>query len=179
MVGPPTVTPKLLNGLWLLILTENILDQEVVVSILLLTGFKSNIGTAFSRQNLQLDHSRLATHFERNTFTTFFFFHLFFKVFFLNFSPSQWTSREITEWTRVNRPRSQLSWQKKSVRAFHTNTRSGSARAQFPTWRAAHTTGFAGGLCVVLARNIRACAKIVQSKAKMCASSGSSFKGKV
>ena len=33
MVGPPTVTPKFVKGLWLLIRTENMLDQ-VVVSIL-------------------------------------------------------------------------------------------------------------------------------------------------
>ena len=44
MVGPPTVTPKLLTffvkGLWLLIRTENMLDQ-VVVSILVRTCFVS------------------------------------------------------------------------------------------------------------------------------------------
>ena len=33
MVGPPTATPKLVKGLWLLIRTENMLDHEVVVLV--------------------------------------------------------------------------------------------------------------------------------------------------
>ena len=55
MVGPPTVTPKLLTffvkGLWLLIRTENMLDQ-VVVSILVRTCLflsKKGITTLISR----------------------------------------------------------------------------------------------------------------------------------
>ena len=63
MVGPPTVTPKFVKGLWLLIRTENMLDQ-VVVSILVRTCLflsKKGITTLISRIFLHV--------------STFFYFH--------------------------------------------------------------------------------------------------------
>ena len=78
MVGPPTVTPKLLTffvkGLWLLIRTENMLDQ-VVVSILVRTCLflsKKGITTLISRIFLHVSTFLIFTKLARILWLIFF-----------------------------------------------------------------------------------------------------------